>query len=66
MCIFKKCLISDNVEPPNKKRKGILGEIFGEIDLESKEGKKLIALKSENSHLIQLVSVINIIVYGFY
>jgi len=45
---------NENSQPPKKKRKGILGEIFGEIDLESEEGKKLIAMKSENNHLVQM------------
>ena len=48
-----------DAQPPKKKHKGILGEIFGELDLESEEGKKLIAMKSENNHLVRLVSVIH-------
>ena len=49
-------LDSEEAQPPKKKRKGILGEIFGELDLESEEGKKLIAMKSKNEHLVRLVS----------
>ena len=52
-------LVSVDAQPPKKKRKGILGEIFGELDLESEEGKKLIAMKSENNHLVRLVSIVH-------
>lgn len=55
---MKFALISEqeNSQPPKKKRKGILGEIFGELDLKSEEGKKLIEMKSRNNHYVQIVS----------
>ena len=54
---LRQFVFTENSQPPKKKRKGILGEIFGEIDLESEEGKKLIAMKSENNHLVQMVNI---------
>ena len=44
-------------QPIKKKKKGLLKDIFGGIDLDSTEGKKLITAKSKNAGAVKLVSL---------
>ena len=54
---------SDNEEMPRKKRKkGVLGEVLGHIDMNSKEAKKVLKAKSKNAGAVRLVSCLQYII----